>query len=193
MRTVAQHWGECLETPPSAQYVPDFQNDPNFGDWYCPADPYTTFQSFFTRELCAATFPNGSRPVERYSDPNTAVAIGDSTSAGWWQISGDGKLVTTYDGIAQSGKVIKGRLYNDAQKGWEFANFASGGSDFVVIFEERTGFVLTADQTPKVQPGAGVNYAQSWQGQRYGCFGGAASCSDVVDPAAQPDPIPADQ
>ena len=31
--------------------------------------------------------------VVGYADPATVVAIGDSTSAGWWPISGNGKLV----------------------------------------------------------------------------------------------------
>ncbi|MCB1809877.1 MAG: hypothetical protein KDJ99_33330, partial [Candidatus Competibacteraceae bacterium] len=78
MRSVAEAWGEYLETPPSAQYVPDFEHDPNFGDWYCPSEPYPTFQLFFTRELCRETFPNGSRPVQGYDDPLTVVSIGDS-------------------------------------------------------------------------------------------------------------------
>lgn len=63
-----------------------------------------------------------------------------------------------------------------ADKGWEFANFAFGGSDFVVIFEKQTDFVLTVSQMPTVPPGAGVNYEPSLQGQKYGCFGGKADC-----------------
>ncbi len=113
MRSVAESWGRYLETPASAQYVPDFTQDPNFGDWYCPAKPYATYQLFFTRELCRKTFPNGSRPVQGLGDASTVVSIGDSTSAGWWPISRTGKLVTTYDGVAQSGRLIKGKLYSD--------------------------------------------------------------------------------
>ncbi|MEM5585698.1 MULTISPECIES: phosphatidylserine decarboxylase [unclassified Roseibium] len=308
MRDIAEEWGQYLETPASAVHVPDFTGDPNFGDWYCPPEGgYTTFQDFFTRELCAATFPTGSRPVEGYDDPATVVAIGDSTSAGWWPISGNGKLVTTYDGISQGGEVIKGQLYSDVadfilgkdgetvletfgaidpaifnkgtwthqflnvnnyhrlhvpvagkivylkhlqsgvrmksgwaearrpeevdhydpqdtadwqfgqtrmvigieteshgtvvispmgmaqvssivkrdwvtegamtDKGWEFANFAFGGSDFVVIFQEDADFVLTAETLPEEAPGAGVAYKTSLQGEKYGCFGGVTTCS----------------
>ncbi len=310
MRSVAEEWGKYLETPPSARHVPDFTNDPNFGSWYCPSEPYPTFQLFFTRELCKTAFPNGSRPVQGYDDPLTVVSIGDSTPAGWWPISDNGKLVTTYDGVAQSGRLIKGKLYSDvhafiagepdekvlaefgsidpkrfnggtwthqfldvnnyhrlhvpvagklvymkhiqagvrmksgwkaslspgdvaqydpqdtadwqfgqtrlvigietpehgivvispmgmaqvsgivprdwvkhnaeAEKGWEFANFKFGGSDFVVIFEEKAKFTLTAPAAvPEPAPGAGVNYAQVLQGQKYGCFGGRTGCSDV--------------
>jgi hypothetical protein len=323
MRTVANEWGAYLETPPSAAYVPDFEADPNFGHWYCPPEGgYPTFQTFFTRELCAKDFPNGSRPVQGYSDPNTVVAIGDSTSAGWWPISSTGKLVTTYDTVAQSGRVIKGKLYSSvddfiagpgetvldgfgdldprlfhggtwthqflnvnnyhrlhvpvagklvymrhfqagvrmksgwkapvgqgvvgqydpqdtadwqfgqtrmvigidtgpetgtvvispmgmaqvsaidkrdwvkegamAEKGWEFANFAFGGSDFVVIFEPKAEFTLTVPTLPEDAPGAGENYVQSWQGERYGCFGGVTTCSNAVDPAQQPSAPPPD-
>ncbi|KZM49468.1 phosphatidylserine decarboxylase family protein [Labrenzia sp. OB1] len=318
MRDIAEEWGRYLETPASAVHVPDFTNDPNFGDWYCPPDTgYTTFQDFFTRELCAATFPTGSRPVQGYDDPATVVSIGDSTSAGWWPISGNGKLVTTYDGVSQGGEVIKGQLYSDvadfiigkegetvletfgsidpeifnrgtwthqflnvnnyhrlhvpvagkivylrhfqsgvrmksgwaearrpeevshydpqdtadwqfgqtrmvigietedhgtvvispmgmaqvssivkrdwvkenaeADKGWEFANFAFGGSDFVIIFEEQADFVLTAKTVPEEAPGAGVSYATSLQGEKYGCFGGDTTCSAVPEvPPASP-------
>lgn len=317
MRSVAEAWGAYLEKPESARFVPDFENDPNFGDWYCPSEPYPTFQLFFTRELCRKTFPNGSRPVQGYDDPKTVVSIGDSTSAGWWPISDDGKLVTTYDGVAQSGRVIKGKLYSDvhefiaggpdetvlagfgsidpslfnggtwthqflnvnnyhrlhvpvagkliymkhiqagvrmksgwsaalapgevafydprdtadwqfgqtrmvigiktpdygivvispmgmaqvsgivkrgwvqegamAEKGWEFANFAFGGSDFVVIFEEKARFTLTVPHTPEPEPGAGVNYQQSLQGEKYGCFGGVTNCSaEPGDPPPSP-------
>ncbi|MCP4200822.1 MAG: phosphatidylserine decarboxylase, partial [bacterium] len=131
MRSIAQSWGEYLETPPSAKYVPDFRNDPYFGDWYCPKEPYPTFQLFFIRELCRKRdkFPNGSRPVEGYDDPLTVVSIGDSTSAGWWPISDDGKLVTTYDGVAQSGRLIKGKLYSDVHE------FVAGESDEAVLAE----------------------------------------------------------
>lgn len=336
MRSVAEEWGKYLETEPSARFVPDFTHDPNFGTWtsasdpgtspwYCPpADGYRTFQDFFTRELCAATFPNGSRPVQGYDDPRTVVAIGDSTSAGYWPISTDGKLVTTYDGVAQSGRAIKGKLYSDvhgfiageegetvletfgeidpsifdggtwthqflnvnnyhrlhvpvsgkivylkhiqagvrmksgwvegigegeisyydprdtadwqfgqtrmvigidtgepygvvvispmgmaqvsgidkrdwvtlgaeALKGQEFANFAFGGSDFVVIFEPKADFVLTVDTLAEPAPGAGVNYAGSLQGEKYGCMGGDATCSAVPGGTDQPPAITPDQ
>lgn len=321
MRDIAVEWGKYLETPPSAIHVPDFTSDPNFGDWYCPPEGgYATFQDFFVRELCATTFPTGSRPVEGYDDPATVVSIGDSTSAGWWPISRDGKLVTTYDGISQAGEMIKGQLYSNvfefiegkdgekviesfgsidptlfaggtwthqflnvnnyhrlhvpvagkivylkhlqagvrmksgwaearqpgevshydpqdtadwqfgqtrmvigietedhgmvvispmgmaqvssivkrdwvtegaqADKGWEFANFAFGGSDFVVIFQEEADFVLTVDTLKEQAPGAGVNYASSLQGQKYGCFGGVTTCS--ATPETPPAP-PADK
>ena len=318
LRDVAEEWGAYLETPPSAAHVPDFTNDPNFGAWYCPPDGgYGTFQAFFTRELCAATFPAGSRPVQGYDDPKTVVSIGDSTSAGWWPISSNGKLVTTYDGVAQSGRAIKGKLYSDVHefilgedgdtvletfgsidpslfnggtwthqflnvnnyhrlhvpvagkivylkhiqagvrmksgwvqarspgevsyydprdtadwqfgqtrmvigieteeygtvvispmgmaqvsgivkrdwvqlnaktdKGWEFANFKFGGSDFVVIFEPKADFVLTVPHLPEDAPGAGVNYVGSLQGEKYGCFGGSTTCSDApVTPPNSP-------
>ena len=123
MRQVAEGWGDYLETPASAAYIPDFRSDPNFGQWYCPSEPYATFQAFFTRELCAQTFPSGSRPVHGYDDPLTVVSVGDSTPAGWWPISDDGKLVTTYDGVAQSGRLIKGKLYSDVD---EFITGAPG-------------------------------------------------------------------
>ncbi len=308
---VAISMGEYLETSPSSQHIPDFTSDPNFGHWYCPSEPYETFQDFFTRELCPAKFPNGSRPVHGYDDPNTVVSIGDSTPAGWWPISNNGKLVTTYDGVAQSGRIIKGQLYSDvhdfispkqtetvlaefgsidpsifnggtwthqflnvnnyhrlhvpvsgkliymkhiqagvrlksgwsaaleenevgfydpqdtadwqfgqtrlvigietpnngiviispmgmaqvssirlenwvkenaqATKGQEFAHFAFGGSDFVVIFEEQANFILTSPKTIREgAPGAGVNYLQTLQGRKYGCFGGVTDCSDKI-------------
>lgn len=306
MGKVAEYWGQYLETPASAQYVPDFEQDPTYGDWFCPSAPYATFQEFFVRELCADSFPTGSRPVEGYKDPRTVVSVGDSNSMGSWPISADGKLVTGYDTISQAGRLIKGKLYSDvhefivggpdetiiqefgeldpsifnggtfthqflnvnnyhrlhvpvageliymrhiksgtrmksqwkpalgetdvsyydprdtpdwqfgqtrlvlgiktpehgvvvaspmgmaqvsaiqlrdwvklgaaAGKGWEFANFAFGGSDFVVIFEKQADFVLTVPQMPTVPPGAGVNYEPSLQGQKYGCFGGNADC-----------------
>lgn len=318
MRDLAQEWGKYLETPASAAHIPDFTRDANFGDWYCPPENgYATFQDFFTRELCAANFPAGSRPVEGFDDPATVVSIGDSNSAGWWPISSTGKLVTTYDGVAQSGHIIKGKLYNDvhdfilgeegesvietfgtidpaifdggtwthqflnvnnyhrlhvpvagkivylkhlrsgvrmksgwvearapgevsaydprdtadwqfgqtrmiigieteehgivvispmgmaqvsaidkrdwvvegatAQKGWEFANFAFGGSDFVVIFQPEAEFTLTVPLRAEPEPGAGVNYMPSRQGEKYGCFGGVTTCSDAPqDPPASP-------
>lgn len=320
MRQVAEEWGAYLETPPSAAHVPDFTSDPNFGAWYCPPEGgYSTFQAFFTRELCAAEFPTGSRPVQGYMDDNTVVSIGDSNSAGWWAISENGKLITTYDGLSQSGQLIKGKLYSDvhafiaggsdetvlaefgtidpsifdggtwthqflnvnnyhrlhvpvagkliymkhiqagvrmksgwkaalkpgdlayydprdtadwqfgqtrmvigiqteangvvvispmgmaqvsaivardwvkegaeAEKGWEFANFAFGGSDFVVIFEEKAGFKLTVPHTREPAPGAGVNYVPSLQGEKYGCFGGNSDCSSTpqTPPPSPPD------
>ncbi len=321
MRSVAESWGKYLETPASARYVPDFQQDPNFGDWYCPSKPYATYQLFFTRELCRKTFPQGSRPVHGFGDPGTVVSIGDSTSAGWWPISRDGKLVTTYDGVAQSGRLIKGKLYSDvhsfiageagetvldgfgeldpnlfnggiwthqflnvnnyhrlhtpvagkliylrhfqsgvrmksgwkapigkgevgqydpqdtadwqfgqtrmvigiqtptngvvvlspmgmaqvsgivkrdwvklnamAEKGQEFANFKFGGSDFVVIFEEKARFTLTVPATQEPEPGAGRNYKLTYQGEKYGCFGGTTQCPDA--PVGFPSAIPADR
>ena len=307
MRQVAESWGQYLETPDSARYVPSFEMDPFFGDWYCPPRAgYATFQDFFTREFCADKFPTCSRPVEGYADPLTVVSVGDSNSAGFWPISNDGLLVTSYDGISQAGRLIKGQLYSDvhefitgaketilqqfgeldparfnggtfthqflnvnnyhrlhvpvagklvymrhiqsgtrmksgwkpslsptdigyydpqdtpdwqfgqtrlvlgietpeygvvlatpmgmaqvasiqlrdwvkhnamAKKGWEFANFAFGGSDFVVIFEPQADFVLTVPHMPEESPGAGVNYKPSLQGERYGCFGGNDNCS----------------
>ena len=117
MRTVAEEWGAYLERYESSIHVPDFTRDPNFGDWYCPPDGgYGTYQAFFTRELCPATYPNGTRPVAGLNDDRTVVSIGDSTSAGWWPISTGGKLVTTYDGVAQSGRAIKGKLYSDVSE-----------------------------------------------------------------------------
>ena len=74
-----------------------------------------------------------------------------------------------------------------ADKGWEFANFAFGGSDFVVIFEPKANFVLTVDTAKEEAPGAGVNYMPSVQGQKYGCFGGVTSCSATPEtPPAPP-------
>lgn len=113
MRQVAESWGKYLETPESARYVPSFEADPFFGDWYCPSKPYANFQDFFTRELCATKFPACSRNVEGYDDPLTVVSVADSNTMGTWPISSDGKLVTSYDGISQSGRMIKGQLYSD--------------------------------------------------------------------------------
>ncbi len=308
MGSVAGEWGKYLETKDSAKYVPEFTSDPYFGDWYCPPKSgYATFQDFFIRELCNTTYPTASRPVAGIKDPRTVVAIGDSTSAGWWPVSGDGHLITDYDGVAQSGRLIKGKMYNNvhdfilgekgetvietfgtidperfnggtwthqflnvnnyhrlhvpvsgkivylkhlksgvrmksgwkadfgeqspgyydprdtadwqfgqtrmvigietkeyglvvispmgmaqvsgidkrkwvqegaiAEKGWEFANFKFGGSDFVIIFEKKAGFVMTAPVTTEPDPKAGVNYDLILQGQRYGCFGGDTTCS----------------
>jgi len=130
LRNVAEFWGEYLETEASAAHVPEFTSDPNFGDWYCPPKGgYTSFQDFFTRELCPSKFPNGSRPVEGYEDSATVVSIGDSTSAGWWPISSNGKLVTTYDTVSQAGIAIKGKLYNDVHE------FISGGPGETVLEE----------------------------------------------------------
>lgn len=319
MRTLAEAWGQYLETPPSAIFVPQFISDPNFGNWYCPQGAYGSFQDYFVRELCPTTFPTGSRPVYGYSDPRTVVSIGDSNSAGWWTISKDGKLITTYDGVSQAVESIKGKLYSDAhtfitgapgetvlaefgdidpsifdggvwthqffnvnnyhrlhvpvsgtlifmrhlqsgvrmksgwkkalrpeevayydpldtadwqfgqtrmvigiqtenhgivvispmgmaqvsaiqprnwvqfgahaEKGWEFANFAFGGSDFVVIFQEEANFKLTVPQTQPVAPGAGVNYQPSLQGEKYGCFDGVIDCGDspMLPPPFPPD------
>lgn len=320
MRSVAQFWGNYLETPASAADIPDFTSDPNFGNWYCPpAGGYKTFQDFFVRELCPAKFPAGSRPVQGYNDTRTVVSIGDSNSAGWWAISDNGKLITTYDTASQAGQLIKGKLYSDvhtfisgepgetvlaefgsldpnlfnggiwthqflnvnnyhrlhvpvagkiiymkhlqsgvrmksgwkaalkpgdvayydpqdtadwqfgqtrmvigiqtedhgvvvispmgmaqvsaiqprdwvkegawADKGWEFANFAFGGSDFVVIFQKEAKFTLTVPHTPEPAPGVGVNYVPSLQGEKYGCFGGVTDCS--AEPA-NPPPFPPD-
>ncbi|MDJ0627970.1 MAG: phosphatidylserine decarboxylase [Rhodobacter sp.] len=120
LRNVAEEWGMFLETKESARYVPEFTSDPYFGDWYCGAgstEPtYETFQDFFVRELCDDKFPAGSRPVEGFNDPLTVVSIGDSTSAGWWPISEDGRLITDYDTVAQSGMLIKGKMYNDVHE-----------------------------------------------------------------------------
>ncbi len=321
MGEVAEYWGQYLETPASAQYVPSFESDPIYGDWYCPSEPYATFQDFFTRELCAAKFPTASRPVEGYEDPRTVASVADSNTMGTWPISDDGKLVTGYDDIAEGGRLIKGKLYSDvptfvaggpdeqilaqfgeldptifnggtfthqflnvnnyhrlhvpvagklvymrhfksgtrmkagwkpaltptdvayydprdtpdwqfgqtrlvlgiqtenygvvaatpmgmaqvasiqlrdwveewfeegrrADKGWEFANFAFGGSDFVVLFEAQADFVLTVPDTPPVPPGDGVNYQPSLQGQKYGCFGGTPDCDATP---ATPPPYP---
>lgn len=308
LRQLAEDWGRYLETPDSARFVPKFQADPKYGDWYCPTKPYPTFQAFFVRELCRRKFPTGSRPVEGYDDPRTVVSIGDSNSMGWWPISRNGRLVTGYDRVSQSGRMIKGKLYSDmhafiiggkdesviarfgridpsrfdggvfthqflnvnnyhrlhlpvagrlvfmrhiragtrlkvdwkpplgpkdtgyydprdtpdwqfgqtrlalgiqtpkygvvvavamgmaqvsaiqlrdwvklgakADKGWEFANFAFGGSDFVLIFEERAKFTLTVAKAKSPSPHAGTNYLPSRQGQKYGCFGGVTDCSD---------------
>jgi phosphatidylserine decarboxylase len=322
MRQIAESWGKYLETGDSAIYIPSFEADPNFGDWYCPdpEKPYETFQDFFTRELCAKTFRNCTRKVEGYADPLTVVSVADSNTLGSWPISSDGKLVTGYDGISQSGQLIKGQLYSDihafisggdgetilksfgeldptlfdggtfthqflnvnnyhrlhvpvagklvymrhiqsgtrmksgwkpplsvtdvgyydprdtpdwqfgqtrlvlgietpdhgvvvatpmgmaqvasirlrewvkegamAEKGWEFANFAFGGSDFVVIFEARADFVLTVKPMPEDPPGAGVNYKPSLQGEKYGCFGGVDTCSKEPGPPGSPPPYP---
>ncbi|MFC3231307.1 phosphatidylserine decarboxylase [Marinibaculum pumilum] len=319
LRGVTESWGAYLETPASAQYLPEFTGDPNFGDWYCPPEGgYATFQDFFTRELCADTFPNASRPVAGRTDPRTVVAIGDSTPAGTWPISDRGHLVTSYDGIAQNGMVIKGQLYSSipefiagrpgervlesfgsidtdlfhggtfthqflnvnnyhrlhlpvsgklvymrhfqsgvrlksgwvspeasptgdgfydpmdtpdwqfgqtrlvlgieterygtviaapmgmaqvsairlrdwvkegaaAEKGWEFANFAFGGSDFVIIFQDKAGFRLTAATEPAVPPGSGVTYKLILQGRKYGCIGGGTDCDGAL---TEPKPYP---
>ena len=319
MRQLAESWGDYLETSDSAKYVPSFEKDPFFGEWYCP-DPngYATFQEFFTRELCSKSFPTGSRPVQGFDDPLTVVAVGDTTTLGEWPISNDGiYMSTSYDGISQSGRMIKGQLYNNVQKfitggqdetilksfgkldpkifhggtythqfldvnnyhrlhvpvkgkiiymrhiqsgtrmksgwrpplskkdfgyyaprdtadwqfgqtrlvigietpnhgvviaspmgmaqvasielrdwvkegahtekGWEFGNFAFGGSDFVVIFQEKANFVLTLPQLPTVPPGSGVNYATSLQGEKFGCFGGNGNCSQTPQ---MPPPYP---
>lgn len=313
MRKIAENWGAYLETPDSARYIPSFENDPTFGDWYCPpkGHPYRTFQEFFTKELCARNYPTGSRKVEGYKDPRTVVSIGDSNSMGYWPISDDGKLVTDYDRVSQAGRMIKGKLYSDisefilggpgeitlkqfghidpkifnggtythqflnvnnyhrlhlpiggkvvfmrhfksatrmksswkpalsdkdvgyyapldtpdwqfgqtrlvigiktpehgivivapmgmaqvsaipvrdwvkegvmAKKGWEFANFAFGGSDFVILFEKKARFQMTVPHTKPVSPGAGVNYQPSLQGEKYGCLGGITTCSDKAE------------
>ena len=77
-----------------------------------------------------------------------------------------------------------------AEKGWEFANFAFGGSDFVVIFEQQAKFTLTVPHAAEVAPGAGVNYLPSLQGEKYGCLGGGTDCSDTP---GNPPPSPPDQ
>ena len=76
----------------------------------------------------------------------------------------------------------------DAHKGWEFANFAFGGSDFVVLFEKQADFVLTVEPLDEEAPGTGVNYPQSYQGEKYGCFDGDPGCPDK--PEEFPDAYP---
>ena len=78
-------------------------------------------------------------------------------------------------------------LNAQAVKGWEFANFAFGGSDFVVIFEPKANFRLTVEKQASVAPGAGVNYKPSLQGEKYGCLGGVTDCDATP---AFPPPIP---
>ena len=67
-----------------------------------------------------------------------------------------------------------------AVKGREFSNFQFGGSDFVTIYEEKAQFTLAAPELPPVPPGSGVSYKPIKQGERYGCFGGNADCSNKV-------------
>lgn len=77
-----------------------------------------------------------------------------------------------------------------AMKGWEFANFAFGGSDFVLLFQPKAKFRLAVKKEPKrrkTAPNAGVNYVPSLQGQKYGCFGGTTKCSNKP---GNPPPIP---
>ena len=75
----------------------------------------------------------------------------------------------------------------EAEKGWEFANFAFGGSDFVIIFQDKAGFRLTAATEPSVPPGSGVNYKLILQGRKYGCLGGGTDCDATP---AEPKPYP---
>jgi hypothetical protein len=106
-----------------------------------------------------------------------------------------GIVVISPMGMAQVSAIVKRdwvKLGAMAEKGWEFANFAFGGSDFVVIFEEKADFRLTVETLPEPAPGAGENYRQSWQGEKYGCMGGGTDCSGVADPARQPSAPPAD-
>lgn len=101
-----------------------------------------------------------------------------------------GTVVISPMGMAQVSAIQKRDWVTEgamADKGWEFANFAFGGSDFVVIFQEEADFVLTVDTLKEPAPGAGVNYASSLQGQKYGCFGGTTQCSATPDtPPAPP-------
>jgi hypothetical protein len=90
-----------------------------------------------------------------------------------------GTVIATPMGMAQVSAIqLRDWVKEGAQakKGREFANFAFGGSDFVVIFQEKTDFVLTVPQEPSVFPGSGVNYRSSQQGEKYGCFGGTPDC-----------------
>ncbi|MCP4654028.1 MAG: phosphatidylserine decarboxylase, partial [bacterium] len=98
-----------------------------------------------------------------------------------------GVVLATPMGMAQVASIQLRKWVKEgakAKKGWEFANFAFGGSDFVVIFEQRAEFVLTVPQMAEDRPGAGVNYWPSLQGQRYGCLGGDDKCS--TEPGAPP-------
>ncbi len=92
-----------------------------------------------------------------------------------------GTVVISPMGMAQvSSIVLRDWVKENAMtdKGVEFANFAFGGSDFVVIFEKEANFTLTAEHMNEPAPGAGVNYQGSLQGQKYGCFGGNTDCSE---------------
>ena len=102
-------------------------------------------------------------------------------------------MIATPMGMAQvSGIVLRDWVKDGAmaEKGWEFANFAFGGSDFVVIFEKKARFTLTVPLEPEPAPGAGENYVPSLQGEKYGCFGGGTKCS--ASPGSPP-PIPTAQ
>ncbi|MCP4630637.1 MAG: hypothetical protein GY850_45060, partial [bacterium] len=129
MRQIAEYWGDYLEKKESLDYVSEFLKDPNFGNWYCPNESYASFQEFFTRKLCPDQFPNGTRPVHGYYDPRTVVSVGDSNTLGTWPISPDGKLVTSYDGVSQAGRMIKGQLYSD------IPTFILGGDDETILKE----------------------------------------------------------
>ncbi len=104
-----------------------------------------------------------------------------------------GIVVISPMGMAQVSSIVprdwvkKGAM---AMKGQEFSNFAFGGSDFVVIFEKQAKFTLAVAHTPEEAPGTGVNYQQSKQGEKYGCFGGGTDCSKIP---GNPPPIPADK
>lgn len=101
-----------------------------------------------------------------------------------------GIVVMSPMGMAQVSGIVARDWVKDgamADKGWEFANFAFGGSDFVIIFQEEADFVLTVAHAPEDAPGAGVNSVPSLQGEKYGCFGGVTTCSDAPQtPPASP-------
>jgi hypothetical protein len=92
-----------------------------------------------------------------------------------------GVVIAAPMGMAQVASIPLRRWVKEgvnAKKGWEFANFAFGGSDFVIIFEKKSGFKLTVPKTIPVPPGTGVNYKPLLQGQKYGCMGDVSYCSE---------------
>lgn len=103
-----------------------------------------------------------------------------------------GIVVISPMGMAQVSAIVPRDWVKEgamAEKGWEFANFAFDGSDFVVIFEEKAKFTLIVPHAAEAAPGAGVNYVPSLQGEKYGCFGGGTDCSNVP---GNPPPSPRD-
>ncbi len=141
-----------------------------------------------------APFPKAADPADRpgYYDPRDTAdwQFGQTRMVTGIETEEYGLVVISHMGMAQVSGIEKRDWVKEGamtEKGWEFANFKFGGSDFVVIFEKQARFVLTAPTARPEAPKSGVNYSLSLQGTRYGCFGGSDDCSTVV---GHPNPYP---
>ena len=167
LHRMIEDYGEFLDTPASAAYLDEFIARPNYKmeDYFAGPSGWLTFNQFFAREvrnISGKVYMDVSRNAEGALDVVDGDTYQFNQERGLIVIESPevGLVAVLPIGMSYVSSVnLSARVGDTLRKGDEFGYFLFGGSDIVMVFQDK-GIVLDAEVGTKYLQGQRVGYIE---------------------------------